>query len=114
MKNWLQTLCLSAWLVGSVLGNEVELVCFLRLYREFCFAKTSSDFLLQKQDDAHRQRCSGMYSRKDWGGDVDPFISVRFSREKVTGDEDPLVSLIIFEWNDEALIGRATTEDAEV
>ena len=69
---------------------------------------------LQKQDDAHRQRCSGMYSRKSWGGDVDPFILVKFSKEIGASGEDILASLIVFEWNDEPLIGIARTQDAEV
>ncbi|BDD55904.1 hypothetical protein MPDQ_003282 [Monascus purpureus] len=92
MKGWLQTLCLSALLVGRALANEVEL----------------------KQDDAHRQRCSGMYSRKAWAGKVDPFILVRFSQETVTGDDDPLASLIIFEWEDEPLIGIPRSDDPEI
>lgn len=46
-----------------------------------------------------------MYSRKAWGGDIDPFILTKFV--KVEDDtEDALVSLVIFEWGDEALIGR--------
>ncbi|KAF7593361.1 hypothetical protein BBP40_011651 [Aspergillus hancockii] len=91
MKGWLQTLCLAALLAGRVLANEVELT----------------------QDEAHRQRCSGMYSRKAWGGDVDPFILTKFVKDGDAGDSDPLVSLVIFEWTDEALIGRAVSDDAE-
>ena len=60
---------------------------------------------MQKQDDASRQRCSGMYSRKSWGGPVDPFILVKFFPDKTEDDTDPLASLIIFEWQDEELIG---------
>lgn len=47
-----------------------------------------------------------MYSRKSWGGQVDPFILVKFRKSPVEGDADPLVSLVMFEWNDEDLIGR--------
>jgi len=60
----------------------------------------------QKQDDANRQRCSGMYSRKSWGGSVDPFILTRFMKDESKDDGDPLVSIVIFEWQDEPLIGR--------
>ncbi|KAJ5107087.1 hypothetical protein N7456_003762 [Penicillium angulare] len=84
MKSWLQTLGLTALLAGSVLANDVEL----------------------KSDEAHRQRCSGMYSRKAWGGSVDPFILVKFSKTDGTGGGDPLASLVIFEWEDEKLIGK--------
>ena len=47
-----------------------------------------------------------MYSRKSWGGQVDPYILVKFRKSPVEEDSDPLVSLVIFEWNDEDLIGR--------
>ncbi|KAF9889599.1 hypothetical protein FE257_007107 [Aspergillus nanangensis] len=89
MKGWLHTLGLTALLAGRALANEVELT----------------------QDEAHRQRCSGMYSRKSWGGEVDPFILTKFSQESDLGDGDPIVSLVIFEWNDEALVGRTTSDD---
>lgn len=46
-----------------------------------------------------------MYSKSDWGGSVDPFISVIFPNKTVLADTDPKVSLIIFEWRDEGLIG---------
>lgn len=90
MKGWLQTLGLTALLAGRALANEIELT----------------------QDEAHRQRCSGMYSRKAWGGQVDPFILTKFVSES-PGEGDPLVSMVIFEWSDEALIGRLVSDDAE-
>ena len=54
-----------------------------------------------------------MYSRKAWGGSVDPFILVKFSKVD-SQDGDPLASLVIFEWNDEDLIGEYRSDDAEV
>ena len=47
-----------------------------------------------------------MYSRKSWGGPIDPFILVKFIKDDATDETDPLASLIIFEWQDEGLIGR--------
>ena len=47
-----------------------------------------------------------MYSRKSWGGNVDPFILVKFLKDTTPDDTDPLASLIMFEWQDEPLIGR--------
>jgi hypothetical protein len=48
-----------------------------------------------------------MYSRKAWGGEVDPFILTKFAKvEDGTTTQDNLVSLVIFEWGDESLIGR--------
>lgn len=54
-----------------------------------------------------------MYSRKAWGGNVDPFILVKFSKAE-NQEGDPLASLVIFEWNDEELIGQYRSDDAEV
>ncbi|KEF53115.1 uncharacterized protein A1O9_11023 [Exophiala aquamarina CBS 119918] len=47
-----------------------------------------------------------MYSKKSWGGSVDPFILVKFFPDHTEGDSDPVASVIIFEWQDEGLIGR--------
>jgi hypothetical protein len=48
-----------------------------------------------------------MYSRKAWGGEIDPFILTKFVKvEDDTSSQDNLVSLVIFEWADESLIGR--------
>lgn len=55
-----------------------------------------------------------MYSRKAWGGSVDPFILTKFVQEPQSGDSDPLVSLVIFEWTDENLIGRPVPGDSGV
>ncbi|CAL5870720.1 uncharacterized protein PFLUO_LOCUS4960 [Penicillium psychrofluorescens] len=89
MKGWLRTLGLTALLASSVLANELEL----------------------KSDESHRQRCSGMYSRKAWGGNVDPFILVKFSS---SDRENAKASLVMFEWNDEQLIGAYRTDEPDV
>ena len=47
-----------------------------------------------------------MYSRKSWGGSVDPFILTKFIKDDSEGDSDPIVSMVMFEWQDEHLIGR--------
>lgn len=51
-----------------------------------------------------------MYSQQAWGGAVDPFILLKFI--PYVGDEDPVVSLVIFEWKDEDLIGVYESPDA--
>lgn len=66
--------------------------------------------LLQDQIDENRQRCQGMYSQQAWGGPVDPFILLKFLPYE--GDQDPVVSLVIFEWKDEDLIGVYASADA--
>ncbi|KAF2453669.1 lung seven transmembrane receptor-domain-containing protein [Lineolata rhizophorae] len=66
------------------------------------------------QSDENRQRCSGMYSRKSWGGATDPYILAKFVQAKhVDDDADPLVSLIMFEWKDEYLLGKPSGPDVD-
>lgn len=55
-----------------------------------------------------------MYSRKSWGGNVDPFILTKFAQQTIPEETDPIVSLVIFEWHDEELIGRAMPGDPQV
>ncbi|EAL91375.1 integral membrane protein (Ptm1), putative [Aspergillus fumigatus Af293] len=54
-----------------------------------------------------------MYSRKAWGGSIDPYIETVFVKDNEAGDSDPLVSVVIFEWSDENLIGRSVSDDPE-
>lgn len=55
-----------------------------------------------------------MYSRKSWGGAVDPFILVKFVKpDNLPEDRDPIVSLVIFEWNDRPLIGAVETGSSD-
>jgi len=57
------------------------------------------------EKESSRQVCSGMYSRKSWGGNVDPFILTKFIKpDDVEGD--PIVSFVVFEWQDQPLIGK--------
>lgn len=53
-----------------------------------------------------KQQCAGMYSRKAWGGSMDPFILTKFVKsENLLDTEDPIVSIVIFEWNDRNYLG---------
>jgi hypothetical protein len=53
-----------------------------------------------------------MYSRKAWGGNVDPFILTKFMKpEDIPEGEDPVVSLVVFEWQDKHLIGKPVDDD---
>jgi hypothetical protein len=53
-----------------------------------------------------------MYSRKSWGGNVDPFILVKFVKpDDLAEADDPIVSLVIFEWSDRPLIGARVEEE---
>lgn len=53
-----------------------------------------------------------MYSRKAWGGNVDPFILTKFMKpEDIPEGEDPVVSLVVFEWQDKHLIGKPAEND---
>ncbi|KAL8737981.1 MAG: hypothetical protein Q9181_001163 [Wetmoreana brouardii] len=46
-----------------------------------------------------------MYSRKSWGGDTDPFILTTLDKPKSPPDQDVFVSLVVFEYRDEDLVG---------
>lgn len=46
-----------------------------------------------------------MYSRKSWGGPVDPFILVKFLNTSSGEVEDPIASLVLFEWEDRDFVG---------
>lgn len=43
---------------------------------------------------------------------MDPFILTKFIQATPEGGEDPIVSLVIFEWRDEDLVGVWPSEDA--
>lgn len=49
-----------------------------------------------------------MYSRKSWGGKIDPFVLVKFIKQpqKNIGFDDPVVSVVIWEWEDTLLLGK--------
>lgn len=51
----------------------------------------------------------GMYSQQAWGGPVDPFILIKFTDVGKDQGDDPIVSLVIFEWKDEDFIGVPTS-----
>ena len=53
-----------------------------------------------------------MYSKIAWSGDTDPFISIKFNKLDENNDSDPIVSLVVFEWRDEALVGVWPSDDA--
>lgn len=46
---------------------------------------------------------TGMYGKKTWGGPVDPFILTKFL--KSDAGDDPVASMVIFEWRDRDLVG---------
>lgn len=53
-----------------------------------------------------------MYSKKGWGGDTDPFILTTFDKPSTPDDKDVFVSLVVFEFRDEDLIGVWPSPDA--
>lgn len=56
-----------------------------------------------------------MYSRKAWGGNVDPYIDAKFLPYNPPAGEDPIpdptVAFILFEWADNRLIGVPNRDD---
>ena len=53
-----------------------------------------------------------MYSKSAWGGDTDPFIATTFTKSPAADTGDPIVSLIVFEWKDNDLVGVWPSESA--
>ena len=53
-----------------------------------------------------------MYSQKSWGGSTPPFILFTAIKDASEDDSDPIVSLVIFEWRDEHLVGAYLTPDS--
>ncbi len=53
-----------------------------------------------------------MYSKKGWGGDTDPFILTTLEKTTSQDDQDVFVSLVVFEFRDEDLIGVWPSPDA--
>lgn len=53
-----------------------------------------------------------MYSKKGWGGDTDPFIQTTFDKGSTPDDNDVYISLVVFEFRDEDLIGVWPSPDA--
>ncbi|KAI2637493.1 lung seven transmembrane receptor-domain-containing protein [Xylaria nigripes] len=64
------------------------------------------------QTDNNNKKCAGMYSKAAWNGPVDPFILTVFPNDTIKGNEDPIVSLIIFEWKDQDKIGAFLTPES--
>ncbi|KAF3910840.1 hypothetical protein ABW20_dc0105083 [Dactylellina cionopaga] len=76
----------------------------------FAALARAAEYALGDTDEG-RQRCSGMYGPNSWGGKTPPYILVKFVPEKPKDDneakdiDDWAVSLLIFEYKDEQLIG---------
>ncbi|KAJ2893899.1 lung seven transmembrane receptor domain-containing protein [Zalerion maritima] len=68
---------------------------------------------MQDATDENKQRCEGMYSRNAWGGPVDPFIQIKFFKESIEGGDDPIASLVLFEWKDQDFIGVANDDGTQ-
>lgn len=47
-----------------------------------------------------------MYSKKSWGGNVEPFILVKFLKAEAKEGADPTVSLLVYEYDDTKFIGK--------
>ncbi|KAF2665197.1 integral membrane protein [Microthyrium microscopicum] len=61
--------------------------------------------------EADQQRCSGMYSKESWGGEVDPYILVTFEKQE---GSDKMASLLMYEWKDLNLIGQTDPDHPEM
>jgi len=106
MNPWLRAAGLLLSVVTAVAAVDVTIV------RYSAAINPSITDAAQSQDDI--QKCSGMYSKKSWGGATDPFIFVKFlDTDKNKDIQDPTVALIVFEWRDWNLIGRPADPNGE-
>jgi len=59
-----------------------------------------------------------MYSKKAWGGAVNPYILTKFLAYEPTNaadePDDPVVAFVIFEWKDEHLLGASASPNDPV
>lgn len=69
-------------------------------------------YLQDNTKDRNRQQCSGMYSKKSWGGDIDPYILASLTKASPEPDQDVFVSLVVFEYRDEDMIGVWPSPDS--
>lgn len=105
MKSWLQAFLAVAITTSQVIANEVQIVRSLESP-----SRRLKLIDLQTQDEQMREQCSGMYSKKAWGGSADPFILTKFIKSEDA--DNPLVSLIVYEWRDQDLIGVWLSSEA--
>jgi hypothetical protein len=52
-----------------------------------------------------------MYSKRSWGGAVDPYIDVLFIKDEASQTN---VSLVIFEYEDKSLLGRQDVDNPDI
>lgn len=107
MKTWPVAALVLTLCTSCVVAGEVEIVCTNSPCGDEVKLK-----ILQSQKKQDRPECNGMYSKTAWGGDTDPFIEAVFVKTTPEGNEDPLVSIVVYEWKDEDLIGVWPSEDA--
>ncbi|KAK9321232.1 lung seven transmembrane receptor-domain-containing protein [Lipomyces orientalis] len=94
--------------------HAIQHATLLQLRILFAFLLISSALVAANEakiadESDSRQQCSGMYSRRDWGGSIDPYIKVDLSKPSTaTSTESSVVSLVIFEWTDVDYIGLNT------
>ncbi|OAR00826.1 hypothetical protein LLEC1_08006 [Akanthomyces lecanii] len=84
-----------------------SLLGYLALGMSLWTATQALEVVIDQSRD-NQQACAdgtGMYSKKSWGGPVDPFILVKFLNNTLPEGDDPTVSLVIFEWKDRNFVG---------
>lgn len=52
-----------------------------------------------------------MYSKNSWGGSEEPAILMNFENSTHRDHDGSVVSLVIFEWQDQKLLGFIANED---
>lgn len=103
MKLWRSAAVLLAAAVVAVRAADIILVRGANVYVSGALQGANTT---QTHESQYSQQCSGMYSKKSWGGKIEPFIMVKFiETDKPQPVEDPTVAVMIWEWQDSNLLG---------
>ncbi|CCH59496.1 hypothetical protein TBLA_0B06740 [Henningerozyma blattae CBS 6284] len=81
--------------------NCVLAFIFLLSFNKEVMVKANKETLTQH----HYRTCSGMYSKEDWSGKVDPFISFNLKKFNSENENDSGVIVAIFDFQDFEHIG---------
>lgn len=98
--------------------------CVLFLAVAACLFVSGVSAQLEKINQDNRQLCSGMYSKKDWSGSIQPYIVVNLNswnkqkydfkdseKNEIPSDTPIDLSVVIFEYVDSDNIGVSTLPD---
>ncbi|KAK9454699.1 lung seven transmembrane receptor-domain-containing protein [Dipodascopsis uninucleata] len=94
--------------MSRILNLSTALLCFI--FFGFTGLVYANEMPISS-DVNSRQQCNGMYGRRDWGGNIDPYIEVLLrTPANAAKADDGTVGIVIFEWEDIDKIGIEVPE----